>query len=47
MAAGETGPLTALGFFFKQPIGSQEHRLAQQWDDLVAWSHDCAERVSA
>ena len=47
VAAGETGPLAALGFFFKQPIGSQEHRLAQQWDDLVAWSHDCAERVSA
>jgi myo-inositol-1-phosphate synthase len=45
-AAGETGPLAALGFFFKQPMGSQEHRLAQQWDTLLAWSHDCAERVS-
>ncbi|GAA5115999.1 inositol-3-phosphate synthase [Alloalcanivorax gelatiniphagus] len=46
VAAGETGPLAALGFFFKQPIGSQEHRLAQQWDALLSWSHDCAERVS-
>lgn len=45
-AAGETGPLGALGFFFKSPIGSQEHRLATQWEDLLAWSRDCAERVS-
>lgn len=46
-AAGETGPLGALGFFFKSPIGSQEHRLASQWDDLLDWSRDCAERVSS
>ncbi|MCF6380052.1 inositol-3-phosphate synthase [Nocardioides KLBMP 9356] len=44
--AGKTGPLGALGFFFKAPIGSQEHRLATQWEELLAWSHDCAERVS-
>ena len=36
-AAGRTGPLTALAFFFKDPVGATEHRLAQQWDDLVAW----------
>ncbi|NYE36874.1 myo-inositol-1-phosphate synthase [Nocardioides cavernae] len=47
VAAGERGPLGALGFFFKSPIGSAEHRLATQWDDLVAWSHACAERVSS
>ena len=46
VAAGETGPLAALGFFFKSPLGSQEHRLAQQWDTLLAWSRDCADRVS-
>lgn len=46
-AAGQTGPLGALGFFFKSPIGSQEHRLATQWEDLLAWSRDCAERVSS
>lgn len=36
-AAGERGPLGALGFFFKDPIGSDEHRLAQQERDLVTW----------
>lgn len=46
-AVGETGPLAALGFFFKSPMGSQEHRLATQWDDLLAWSRECAERISA
>lgn len=34
--AGEVGPLP-FGFFFKDPAGSQEHRLSVQWDDLVAW----------
>ncbi|MBD8870641.1 inositol-3-phosphate synthase [Nocardioides donggukensis] len=33
---GETGPLP-LGFFFKDPAGSTEHRLSAQWDALVAW----------
>ncbi|MFH0241931.1 inositol-3-phosphate synthase [Streptomyces sp. HK10] len=36
-AAGESGPLGALAFFFKDPAGSDEHRLAQQEQDLVAW----------
>ncbi|MDN3292771.1 inositol-3-phosphate synthase [Streptomyces ficellus] len=36
-AAGESGPLGALAFFFKDPVGSDEHRLAQQERDLVAW----------
>ncbi|GAB3214180.1 inositol-3-phosphate synthase [Marinactinospora endophytica] len=35
--AGENGPVGALGFFFKDPAGSDEHRLAAQWDALVAW----------
>ncbi|MFC3994709.1 inositol-3-phosphate synthase [Nocardiopsis sediminis] len=35
--AGEAGPLPALGFFFKDPAGTDEHRLAAQWDALVAW----------
>ncbi|PRY01728.1 inositol-3-phosphate synthase [Allonocardiopsis opalescens] len=35
--AGETGPLAALGFFFKDPAGSDEHRLPAQWDALTAW----------
>ena len=24
-------------FFFKDPIGATEHRLSEQWRDLVAW----------
>ncbi|MFF2542619.1 inositol-3-phosphate synthase [Kitasatospora sp. NPDC058063] len=36
-AAGESGPLGALAFFFKDPLGSDEHRLAQQEQDLVSW----------
>ncbi|MDA2807460.1 inositol-3-phosphate synthase [Nocardiopsis sp. LSu2-4] len=35
--AGETGPLAALGFFFKDPAGCSEHALAPQWDALVEW----------
>ncbi len=34
---GRTGPQSALGFFFKDPAASDEHRLAAQWDALVAW----------
>ena len=29
-AAGQVGPLAALAFFFKDPIGSDEHRFAEQ-----------------
>lgn len=36
--AGEVGPLGALAFFFKDPIGSTEHRLASQYDQLCAWA---------
>ncbi|WP_137295664.1 inositol-3-phosphate synthase [Nocardioides dongxiaopingii] len=35
--AGRTGPQSALGFFFKDPVDSDEHRLGAQWDALVAW----------
>ena len=35
--AGRSGPQKALGFFFKDPAGSGEHRLAAQFDALVAW----------
>jgi len=37
---GRVGPLTDLGFFFKDPAGSDEHRLSAQWDALAAM---CAE----
>jgi myo-inositol-1-phosphate synthase len=36
--AGEVGPLGALAFFFKDPVGSSEHRLAAQYDQLCAWA---------
>ena len=36
-AAGRSGPLPELAFFFKDPVGATEHRLSEQWRDLVAW----------
>ncbi|WP_166390029.1 inositol-3-phosphate synthase [Nocardioides ochotonae] len=36
-AAGRSGALPELAFFFKDPVGGTEHRLAEQWRDLVAW----------
>lgn len=41
-AAGRSGALAELGFFFKDPVGSTEHRLAEQWRDLVAWRRGLA-----
>jgi myo-inositol-1-phosphate synthase len=35
--AGQAGPLGALGFFFKDPLGSDEHRLAEQARELTEW----------
>jgi myo-inositol-1-phosphate synthase len=34
---GESGPLTALGFFFKDPVGSDEHALLEQLRVLGEW----------
>ncbi|SEG28594.1 myo-inositol-1-phosphate synthase [Thermomonospora echinospora] len=36
--AGRFGPLPELGFFFKDPIGSSEHRLTAQYELLRAWA---------
>nr|MDT0660573.1 inositol-3-phosphate synthase [Micromonospora sp. DSM 115978] len=33
--AGRAGPLVELGFFFKDPLGSGPHGLADQWRQLV------------
>jgi myo-inositol-1-phosphate synthase len=38
--AGESGPVGALGFFFKDPIATTEHDLAAQYRSLVAWAND-------
>jgi myo-inositol-1-phosphate synthase len=35
---GEVGPLGAFGFFFKDPAGSPEHRLAAQYEALRGWA---------
>jgi myo-inositol-1-phosphate synthase len=40
--AGEVGALGALAFFFKDPVGSTEHRLAAQYDELCAWADGLA-----
>ncbi|WP_216216064.1 inositol-3-phosphate synthase [Amycolatopsis aidingensis] len=37
-AAGQTGPLGALGFYFKDPMGTEEHRLAEQAAELADWA---------
>ncbi|MER7012767.1 inositol-3-phosphate synthase [Saccharopolyspora sp. NPDC000359] len=39
-AAGQRGPLPSLAFFFKDPVGSDEHRLAEQFQLLVEWAGD-------
>lgn len=36
--AGVRGPVAELAFFFKDPVGTDEHRLAAQVDMLVAWA---------
>lgn len=37
-ADGQSGALTELGFFFKDPLGSDEHRFAEQSARLIAWA---------
>ncbi|MFJ6671858.1 inositol-3-phosphate synthase [Actinosynnema sp. NPDC091369] len=41
-AAGRTGPLGALAFFFKDPLGSDEHRFAEQTRELYRWAQELA-----
>ncbi|PRX48584.1 myo-inositol-1-phosphate synthase [Prauserella shujinwangii] len=36
--AGRSGALGALGFFFKDPMGTDEHRLAEQYAALREWA---------
>jgi myo-inositol-1-phosphate synthase len=42
LRAGQSGPLPALAYFFKDPIGTDEHRVARQFDDLVSWATSLA-----
>ncbi|MFD1151762.1 inositol-3-phosphate synthase [Saccharothrix hoggarensis] len=41
-AAGEVGALGALAFFFKDPLGSDEHRFAEQTRELYRWAGELA-----
>ncbi|MBO0870274.1 MAG: inositol-3-phosphate synthase [Micromonosporaceae bacterium] len=37
-ASGRVGPQESLAFFFKDPVGTDDLRLASQFDELVAWA---------
>jgi myo-inositol-1-phosphate synthase len=37
-AAGRAGPLSELGFFFKDPLGTGPSALAEQWATLAAFT---------
>jgi myo-inositol-1-phosphate synthase len=43
-AAGRTGPLTELAFFFKDPLGDVDHALPAQWDALRGFVAGLAEQ---
>jgi len=46
-AAGEEGHVGALGFFFKDPWGSEEHSFADQTRNLVEWAQTASAKVMA
>ena len=45
-AAGVGGVVPELGFFFKDPWGSDVHDFARQTTELFAWAHATGERVA-
>ena len=45
--AGVRGVVPELGFFFKDPWGSDVHDFSQQTTQLYAWAHATGERVAA
>jgi myo-inositol-1-phosphate synthase len=44
LQAGRAGPLADLGFYFKDPVATTEHRLGAQFDQLRRWAAGLAER---
>lgn len=46
-AAGEEGHVGALGFFFKDPWGSDEHSFANQTHNLVEWAKNASATLGA
>ncbi|BAL89771.1 putative myo-inositol phosphate synthase [Actinoplanes missouriensis 431] len=45
-AAGRSGPLTELAFFFKDPLGDVPHGLADQWANLINFAHSLSDQGS-
>jgi myo-inositol-1-phosphate synthase len=45
--AGRHGPLTELAFFFKDPLGSPAHALAEQWAALVNFARGLSDAPPA
>lgn len=43
-AQGVQGPVPELGFFFKDPLGTDEHALERQFGTLVEWAHRPSEQ---
>ncbi|MDQ0822865.1 myo-inositol-1-phosphate synthase [Arthrobacter sp. V4I6] len=46
-ASGEEGHVSALGFFFKDPWGSDEHSFANQTRDLIDWAQAASAKLAA
>lgn len=46
-AAGEKGNVGALGFFFKDPWGSDEHSFASQTHNLVEWAKTASAKLTS
>jgi myo-inositol-1-phosphate synthase len=46
-AAGEKGNIGALGFFFKDPWGSDEHSFASQTHNLVEWAKTASAKLTS
>ncbi|WP_205754680.1 inositol-3-phosphate synthase [Pseudarthrobacter sp. NamE2] len=46
-AAGEKGHIAALGFFFKDPWGSDDHAFADQARNLVEWARTASAKAAA
>jgi myo-inositol-1-phosphate synthase len=46
-ASGEEGHVGALGFFFKDPWGSDEHSFANQTHNLVEWAKNASARTGS
>jgi myo-inositol-1-phosphate synthase len=37
LGLGASGPQPQFGFFFKDPVGCEDHRLVAQYEELIAW----------